>query len=100
MNDFVLYGLNSIYILVIRGRFSINIEDVEGFLGQSVFNINDISHYMSQGTKFLLDVVEVGGVMEVSEHHPKGSFFLQLVSVIIYVPLLAVRDCFSVGITS
>ena len=65
MNDFVLYGLNGLYILIIRGRFNINIEDAERFLSQSVCNVNDISHYMSQGTKFLLDVVKVGGVMEV-----------------------------------
>ena len=85
LNNFVLNGLNGIYILVICGWFNIDVEDVEGFLSQSVFDIYDVSHYMSQGTKFLLDVVEVGGVMKVFEDHKEGSFFLQLVSVIIYV---------------
>jgi len=100
LNNFVLCGLNGIDILIIRGRFNINIEDVEGFLRQSVFDIYDVSHYMSQGTKFLFDVVEVGGVMEVFEYHTEGSFFLQLVSVIIYVSLLAVRDYFPIGFRS
>ena len=100
MNNFILNGLNGVDILVIRGWFNIDIEDVEGFLSQSVFDIYDVLHYMSQGTKFLLDVIEVGGVMEVFEDHTKGSFFLQLVSVVIYVSLLAVRDYFSVGIWS
>ena len=100
MDNFVLNGLNGVDVLVIRGWFNINIEDVEGFLSQSVFNIYDVSHFMSQGTKFRLDVVEVGGVMKVSENHTEGSFFLQLIRVIIYVPLLAVRDYFSIGIWS
>ena len=78
LNNFVLYRLNGVDILIIRGRFNINKEDVEGFLCQSVFDIYDVSHYMSQGTKFLLDVVEVGGMMKVFEYHTEGSFFFQL----------------------
>ena len=38
--------------------------------------------------------------MEVFQYHMEGSFFLQLVSVVIYVSLLAVRDCFPIGIRS
>jgi len=100
LNNFILNGLNGVDILVIRSWFNIDIEDTEGFLCQSVFDIYDVSHYMSHGTKFLLDVVEVGGVMKVFEDHTEGSFFRKLVSVIIYVPLLAVRDYFSIGIWS
>jgi len=59
-----------------------------------VFDIYDVSHSMSQGTKFLLDVVKVGGVMKVFEYHTEGSFFFQLVSVVIYVSVLAMCDFF------
>jgi hypothetical protein len=62
---FVLNGLNGVNILVIRGRFNVNIENVEGFLSQSMFDIYDVSHYVSQGAKFLLDIIEVGRVVEV-----------------------------------
>ena len=55
---------------------------------------------MSQGTKFLLDVVEVGGVMKVFEYYTEDSFFFELVSVVIYVSLLAIRDYFSIGVRS
>jgi len=50
LNNFVLYGLDGIDILTICGRFNISIEDVEGFLIHPVFDIYDVSHYMSQGT--------------------------------------------------
>ena len=99
LNNFVLYSLNGVDILIIRGRFNINKEDAEGFLCQSVFDIYDVSHCMSQGTKFLLDV-EVEGVMKVFEYYTEGSFFFQLVGVVIYVSLLAMRDYFSIGVRS
>ena len=72
LDNFVFNCLDGVDILVILGWFNIDIEDVEGFLSQSVFDIYDVSHYMSQGTKFLLDVVEVGGVMKVFEDTRKA----------------------------
>ena len=50
MNKFVLDGLDGVNILVICSWFNIDIEDVEGFLCCSVFDIYDVPHNVSLGT--------------------------------------------------